>query len=39
VFTANYRSFGIVPSGILLPPDQQVCSPYEQAADECPEEN
>lgn len=25
VITANYRSFGIVPSGILLPPDQQSC--------------
>jgi hypothetical protein len=27
VISANYRSFGIVPSGILLPEDQQQCQP------------
>jgi fibronectin-binding autotransporter adhesin len=27
VISANYRSFGIVPSGILLPEDQQRCQP------------
>lgn len=27
VVSANYRAFGIVPSGLLLPPDQQRCPP------------
>lgn len=33
VITANYRSFGIVPSGILLPPDQQSCQSGNGGAD------
>jgi len=36
VITANYRSFGIVPSGILLPPDQQSCQAGGGA--DCPDE-
>ena len=32
VISANYRSFGIVPSGILLPADQQACDPE---SDDC----
>ncbi|WP_425543753.1 beta strand repeat-containing protein, partial [Rhodanobacter caeni] len=27
VISANYRAFGIVPTGLLLPPDQQRCAP------------
>ncbi|HEX5305773.1 MAG TPA: hypothetical protein VFW82_06800, partial [Dyella sp.] len=35
VISANYRSFGIVPSGILLPEDQQQCQPeLEDCSDE-----
>jgi hypothetical protein len=35
VISANYRSFGIVPSGILLPEDQQACDPQvEDCGDE-----
>ena len=34
VISANYRSFGIVPSGILLPPDQQACDPEMEECDE-----
>jgi hypothetical protein len=34
VISANYRSFGIVPSGILLPPDQQACDPQQDECDE-----
>ena len=34
VISANYRSFGIVPSGILLPPDQQACDPQQEECDE-----
>ncbi|MGN2248419.1 beta strand repeat-containing protein, partial [Frateuria sp. GZRR35] len=34
VITANYRSFGIVPSGILLPTDQQACDPEMEECDE-----
>ncbi|MBU6246143.1 MAG: filamentous hemagglutinin N-terminal domain-containing protein [Xanthomonadaceae bacterium] len=30
VISANYRSFGIVPSGILLPADQQACDPQTE---------
>ncbi|OZB58567.1 MAG: hypothetical protein B7X39_17875 [Lysobacterales bacterium 14-68-21] len=30
VISANYRSFGIVPSGILLPADQQACDPQAE---------
>lgn len=37
VITANYRSFGIVPSGILLPPDQQSCQAGNGGTD-CAEE-
>ncbi|MFA6232452.1 MAG: hypothetical protein WC617_20135, partial [Rhodanobacter sp.] len=33
VISANYRSFGIVPSGILLPADQQQCQPE---LEDCP---
>ncbi|HUB91178.1 MAG TPA: hypothetical protein VMA74_15750, partial [Dyella sp.] len=36
VITANYRSFGIVPSGILLPPDQQSCQ--SGGGTDCPDE-
>ena len=35
VISANYRSFGIVPSGILLPEDQQQCQPE---LEDCPDE-
>ena len=34
VISANYRSFGIVPSGILLPADQQACDPEVEECDE-----
>ena len=34
VISANYRSFGIVPSGILLPADQQACDPQQEECDE-----
>ncbi|MGN2253712.1 beta strand repeat-containing protein [Frateuria sp. GZRe12] len=34
VISANYRSFGIVPSGILLPADQQACDPEMEECDE-----
>ena len=34
VISANYRSFGIVPSGILLPADQQACDPEREECDE-----
>ncbi|MDE2279561.1 MAG: S-layer family protein, partial [Xanthomonadaceae bacterium] len=37
VVTANYRSFGIVPSGILLPPDQQDCQPGQPYSASCPD--
>ncbi|BFI96593.1 MAG: hypothetical protein RSP_21030 [Rhodanobacter sp.] len=37
VVNANYRSFGIVPSGILLPPDQQNCQPGQPASSSCPD--
>ena len=37
VVTANYRSFGIVPSGILLPPDQQDCQPGQPGSASCPD--
>jgi hypothetical protein len=37
VISANYRSFGIVPSGILLPADQQNCQPGQPEAG-CPDE-
>jgi hypothetical protein len=36
IINANYRSFGIVPSGILLPPDQQACQPGQPATADCP---
>jgi hypothetical protein len=34
VISANYRAFGIVPSGLLLPPDQQRCAPDELDCDD-----
>jgi hypothetical protein len=37
VINANYRSFGIVPSGILLPADQQACQPGQPASADCPD--
>ena len=37
VVNANYRSFGIVPSGILLPPDQQDCQPGQPGSADCPD--
>ncbi|HEY0198066.1 MAG TPA: filamentous hemagglutinin N-terminal domain-containing protein [Rhodanobacter sp.] len=39
VVTANYRSFGIVPSGILLPPDQQDCQPGQPNSDDCKDQD
>jgi hypothetical protein len=34
VISANYRAFGIVPSGLLLPPDQQRCAPDAMDCDD-----
>ncbi|MGN2244171.1 filamentous hemagglutinin N-terminal domain-containing protein [Frateuria sp. GZRR33] len=34
VISADYRSYGIVPSGILLPADQQACDPEVEECDE-----
>jgi hypothetical protein len=34
VISADYRSYGIVPSGILLPADQQACDPEREECDE-----
>ncbi|AIF48217.1 beta strand repeat-containing protein [Dyella japonica] len=31
IITASYRAYGIVPSGIRLPPDQQACDPQDSA--------
>ena len=38
VVTAKYRSFGIVPSGILLPADQQDCQPGQPSSPDCPDD-
>jgi hypothetical protein len=34
VISANYRAFGIVPTGLLLPPDQQRCAPDAMDCDD-----
>ena len=34
VISAHYRAFGIVPSGLLLPPDQQRCAPDAMDCDD-----
>jgi filamentous hemagglutinin family protein len=39
VVTAVYRPFGIVPTGLLLPPDQSACSPDQPPSEQCPENN
>ncbi len=38
VITATYRAYGVVPPGLLLPPDQQQCAP-DQPSPECPDNN
>ena len=38
VITATYRAYGVVPPGLLLPPDQQQCSP-DQPSPECVDAN
>lgn len=39
IVTAIYRGYGIVPTGLLLPPDQSACSPDQPPSELCPENN
>jgi hypothetical protein len=40
VITANYRSYGVVQPGVLLPPDQLECAADQASANaQCPENN
>ncbi|HET7930863.1 MAG TPA: hypothetical protein VFL63_05700, partial [Rhodanobacteraceae bacterium] len=39
VVTAIYQAYGIVPTGLLLPPDQSACAPDQPPSELCPENN
>jgi hypothetical protein len=39
VITANYRAYGVVPPGLLLPPDQWDCAPDQPSSELCPKGN
>ncbi len=39
VITAHYRGYGVVPPGLLLPPDQWDCAPDQPSSELCPKGN